>query len=49
VQPQDGLGGEILARMAFRANSIDKGLVYVHTPFSVLDHVEVSGPVVTRV
>jgi hypothetical protein len=48
VQPQDGLGGEILARMTFRANSIKKGLVYVHTPFSVLDHVEVRGSCVAE-
>jgi hypothetical protein len=44
VQPQDGLGGEVLARLAFRANSIHQGLLYVHTPFYELDHVKVRAP-----
>jgi len=40
AQPQDGLGGEVLARLAFRANSIQKGLLYLHTPFYEVDHVK---------
>ena len=44
VQPQDGLGGEVLARLAFRANSIQKGLLYLHTPFYEVDHVKVRAP-----
>jgi len=44
VQPQDGLGGEVLARLAFRAGSIQKGLLYLHTPFYEVDHVKVRAP-----
>jgi len=39
AEPQDGFGGEVLARIAARSSAMEHGYVYVHTPFVQLDHV----------
>jgi len=39
-QGQDGFGQEVMNRLLARAAALQRGYLYVHTPFTVLDHVQ---------
>ena len=39
MQPQDGFGGEVIDRIGARAAALANNWTYVHSAFSVLDHV----------